>query len=173
MIDLESALYFLDTTAVVSAPSITREQAAELAALLREYNEENSQLCDEYNARGRELMNVHDALHRECDGKADLPEEIRALRKERDELKMKLVELEEEFADVRFRYDELLSDTETQIEAPTNNKCPDCRNGHCLCGRCDTPCPCDTCQGHGVILPEATGDLDPGVYEGSGKGFGK
>lgn len=30
------------------------------------------------------LIDVHDALHRECDGTANLPDEIRALRAERD-----------------------------------------------------------------------------------------
>lgn len=36
------------------------------------------------------LIDVHDALHRECDGTANLPDEIRALRRERDEARQEV-----------------------------------------------------------------------------------
>jgi chromosome segregation ATPase len=38
-------------------------------------------------ASDKQLLAVHDALHRECDGTADLPKEIRNLRQERDALR--------------------------------------------------------------------------------------
>lgn len=34
----------------------------------------------ERDALKAQVLDIHDALHRECDGKADLPSEIRALR---------------------------------------------------------------------------------------------
>lgn len=49
MSTLPEIIHYLDTTARVSCPQITCEQAAELAEVLREYSEENSQLCDQYN----------------------------------------------------------------------------------------------------------------------------
>jgi len=41
----------------------------------------------------KELFNVHDALHRECDGTANLPDEIRAIRSEIDEARALVAEL--------------------------------------------------------------------------------
>lgn len=49
MSSLDDTLNYLDTTSRVSCPQITCEQAAEIAALLREYSEDNSQLRDDYN----------------------------------------------------------------------------------------------------------------------------
>ena len=47
----------------------------------------------ERDAAKSKLVDVHDALHRECDGNADLPAEIRAIQKERDALKAEVERL--------------------------------------------------------------------------------
>jgi hypothetical protein len=57
-------------------------------------------LCHDCNRKAleeamKQLMAVHDALHRECDGKADLPAEIRDLRHELDAEQAKVAALVE------------------------------------------------------------------------------
>lgn len=53
---------------------------------------ENEELRARVKELEADLLSVHDALHRECDGKANLPFEIRNLRDERDALRAQLDE---------------------------------------------------------------------------------
>jgi hypothetical protein len=61
----------------VGAAELAATSAGRLLATL-------DQVRAERDAAKKALLDVHDALHRECDGTADLPAEIRALRSERD-----------------------------------------------------------------------------------------
>lgn len=72
--------------------------------------------------QARIIRDVHDALHRECDGTADLPAEIRALRsqlaqaeKERDEARRFSDALCVEIADMKERHFHELETVKKQL----------------------------------------------------------
>jgi hypothetical protein len=93
-VNAEKALGAVRERAEKAEHDVAAERALRVSAL-----EEVERLRAECAALGlraekaeAELLSVHDALHRECDGTANLPNEIRALRAERDDARRRATE---------------------------------------------------------------------------------
>ncbi len=178
---LPEILHYLDTTSRVSCPQITCEQAAEIAEMLRDgsvsfYRGVIHSLDCTFGEMGVGLVYCppgNPCLTCKAEGAGDIAcgfawdcgREVALLERvtdserksfamlfaERDELKLKLLEVEARLTG-----------------RPTSKL---------ACAACQIPAigiehSCSL-RPQRVAPVEATGDLDPGVYEGTGKGFEK
>lgn len=178
--NIQDALQYLDTTSRVSCPTITCEQAAELAALLRGYDREWERIHTEADSCADESW---DFQQEACGFAWDAGREIADKEKARAEAeslffdeRTKVYKAEVALLAERSAHRQTLGELERRNLALADRVTT--TDDSELTGRFVGNDQLTRGQIRRIredlgLKDEATGNLDPGIYEGTGKGFEK